>query len=407
MKTYIFLVRTISKIGGAELYLSSKIKFLEEIGWDCHVFFHEAPDKVLIPSLKKYTNSYLVDLRMTIANVGSKARDSTIGHILKALHCNVGDETIIESHTLRIATWGEYLAQKISAIHFVYFIDEHISQQTPQMNDFIKFKISQDLFYCIKEEVIADYVASVEEREKHMLVAVGCSENNVLDIKTEVGQEIPEEGMNIFSIGRMEKPYFNHMIDSVCNFADSHKENTFNFVIIGDTEDDSLKSKLLDKIKHVSNLKIYLLGYVWPIPRTLINKASVILASAGSVYMGYLENIPSIAIDSNDFEAIGVLGYNTTNVLFRTKLDNSYTINDYLTWILIEKKQLPLNRMIPQSSDYSKHMEIINRPNPQDYYNVLRSTRMIQQPILRRAIHTLSKIKLAKGMIARIRSIGQ
>lgn len=169
MNTYIFLVRTISRIGGAELYLSSKIKFLEENGWHCHVFFHEESNDVLIPDLKKYIPNYNFDLRIPIANVSHKSRNTTINNIKNVSHLSKDDKIIIESFTLRVATWGEYIAKEFNAKHFIYYIDEHISPQTVQMDDFIHFKISQKLFYCIKDEVLMRYVPDEEKRKEPYL----------------------------------------------------------------------------------------------------------------------------------------------------------------------------------------------------------------------------------------------
>lgn len=405
MKTYIFLTRTINKIGGTQLYLSSKIRFLEENGWDCHVFFREEPDNILIPNLRKYSPNWIYDLRMPIANISRKASASAIEYMVNKSGYRSGDEIIIESQCLRMATWGEYLAQKLSVKHFVYFIDESICRDTPQMEDFIRYKISQGLFYCIKDEVLTPFIVSKDERKKHTLTAVGCSENNVVDIETRLGEKIPEDGKNIFSIGRLEKPYYGHMTDMVCHFAKSHSETHFNFVIIGDTDDERIRQSVFDKIKSIENIRLITLGYVWPLPRCLIKKASVILASAGSAYMGYLENIPTIAIDSNDFEAIGVVGYNTTNVLFRTEADEKWTIADYLKRILIDNDKLPLDLMIPKTYDYTKHIEIIRGPKPSGYYDVMKSRKMIKHYKARETVHRLSKSKFAKCLISKIKNI--
>jgi hypothetical protein len=68
-----------------------------------------------------------------------------------------------------------------------------------------------------------------------------------------------------------------------------------------------------EKYKQLSNTNIYMMGYTFPVPETILEKSDVGIASANSVLVTANKNVPTICIDMNDYYAIGVYGYTTKN----------------------------------------------------------------------------------------------
>ena len=74
------------------------------------------------------------------------------------------------------------------------------------------------------------------------------------------------------------------------------------------------------------------------------------------------EGIPTIAIDGNDYDAIGVLGYTTNNCLFRNEHEPRIKIIDLLKDILESKNysRKKIDNYKIEKLDYSSHQAIID-----------------------------------------------
>ena len=61
MKKYVFLTTSIRNVGGAQLYISRKLDYLKENGWDVDVFFYN-DGKVVIPNLECFKDNCVNEL---------------------------------------------------------------------------------------------------------------------------------------------------------------------------------------------------------------------------------------------------------------------------------------------------------------------------------------------------------
>ncbi len=382
-KYYIFLTHCVCDIGGMQLYTSRKIEYLKSQGWTPLVFFYRSGD-IEIDNLKIYSQNHIQDLRFCVGNVSESARKKVLKQIGKFV--NDAQDVIVESCCLALGTWGEYIASNFQGKHILYIIDEIISQPTPKMYEFLEFKANQKLLYCIKQKVLADVFKNKFNLDEFVLRAAGASSNNISDSFNPIVSEIPDGIPTILSLGRLDKPYIGYLFDSIVRFVNSNPERKFNFVIVGDTPIHGAKQGLLSKFENIENVNIFDLGFLWPIPRQLFSKVNVALGSAGSIMLCNRQGVPSIAIDVNDYEAIGVYGQNTSNTLFRDENDPVETIIDWLNLILIENKIIRREPEIEQSIDYSAHQRIIDMKMDRIYFPTDKSARFVSHPFLRSAI---------------------
>lgn len=382
-KQYIFLVHSINRIGGSELYLSRKIEYLISQGWECNVFFYIYIDgEIIIPNLKQFIKNYIPQLRQTIGNVTEKKVNKVIKKIITEKN-NYGD-VMIESFNMTLATWGEHIAKICHAKHLVYIIDEYISYPTKIMKEFIIFKLNQKLLYCIRNSVLNNTGINLKVYGDVSLKAIGCSTGNVIDYNYPLDTVIRENSINILSLGRLDKPYIKHLFESIVIFANNNKDKEFNLIIVGDTPNTKLRLSLLAIIKNIPNLTFSHLGNVWPLPKKLFDGIDVMAGSAGCVIISYREGIPSIAIDSKDFEAIGIYGITTNNTFSRDKNDVQTSIIDLLHDVIIKKKYYKSNPLPEPINDFSHHQKIIDQNIEQKYYDTISSKHYLSHIIIRK-----------------------
>lgn len=382
-KYYIFLTHCICSIGGMQLYVSRKIEYLKNQGWYPLVFFYRGGN-IEIDNLKEYSQNHITDLRFCVGNVSSKYRKKVLLQIEESLHDK--QEVIVESCCLALGTWGEYIASHNHGKHILYIIDEIISKPTSRMYNFLEFKANQNLLYCIKQKVLAGVFKDNINLEKFVLKAIGTTSKNISDVYNPVVSSIPDDVRTILSLGRLDKPYIGHLFDSIVMFANSFPEYRFNFVIVGDTPIKGAKEELLSKFENIRNVNVFDLGFLWPIPKHLFDKVDVAVGAAGSINLCSRQGVPSISIDVNDYEAIGLYGQNTFNSIFRNENDPSETIVGWLDKILIQNiigKREPERE---STLDYSSHQRIIDMDVENRYFPTEKSVHFVSHPFFRSAI---------------------
>lgn len=379
-----------------QLYVSRKIEYLKSQGWTPLVYFY-SEGQVEIPNLKEYKSNYIPNLRICVGNVSAKIRAKVLGTIAKDL--NHKNKIIIESCCLALGTWGEFLANKLHGKHILYIVDEFVAAPTKKMSDFIKYKIEQKLFYCIDPDIIKKHIPELANPKDIILVAVGCSSNNVVDYDNELIDNLPEKGLSILSLGRLDKGYIEHLFDSIANFARWNTEKDFNFIVVGDAPNRRIRDKLFQIVANIKNLNVFELGAIWPLPLSLFRKVKVAVGSAGSILLCSKHGVPSISIDSNDHEAIGILRVNTNNVTFRNNEDPKYDILFWLKHILIDEQICKMNTIEDDPLDYSAHQKIIDIKFNNNYFPTETSRKFTSHPYTRSLLIKFDQTKIGHYII--------
>ena len=146
-KRYIFIPYVIAEVGGAELYILNKSKWLIENGWEVHVLsasYTRENQQYKIKELDKYRKENMLILNRAPFECSPSVQNKVIKQMMKHVNADTEyDETIIESHTGAGSLWGELLASKINAKHIIALINE-------SFND-ISYKEKIDFFLYKKE----------------------------------------------------------------------------------------------------------------------------------------------------------------------------------------------------------------------------------------------------------------
>lgn len=360
MKKYIFLTNTIGSVGGSQLYISRKIEYLKTCGWETEVFYADK-EEIVIDNLKEFPLNHLQILSVPLGLVSERQKSNVLKCFVPNKH------TIIESHLVGYSLWGEYIANYIGAKHIAYFLCEQFPPLSDGVADFLKFKLKQNLLYGINSKSIPALFREDFDGTSYGLTAVGCH-SSIGGMNSRI-EQLPKADYTILSLGRLDKPYIPNMVESVRIFAESNKSFKVNLIIIGDS---LFSSKILEPLESVANLHVLMLGSLSPLPQNAFMVSNVAIATAGCVKITSERDVPTIVVDGNDYEAIGVYGYTTFNRLFRNHDEPQQKIADLLEDVLVKKMytKIGVSKFEEHELDYSAHQAIIDQKFDCQYYEL-------------------------------------
>ena len=125
MKKYVILSYSIRHIGGTQLYIAGKAKYLEKNGWKVYVFFSDKKGITSdIPYLDKFANGAVLGLETQPGSYFKNIQEKVIMKMVEHVGWEKHDEIVIESHADTFALWGELLAVQLGAKHYCFICNE-------------------------------------------------------------------------------------------------------------------------------------------------------------------------------------------------------------------------------------------------------------------------------------------
>jgi hypothetical protein len=176
---YIFLNNTLSNIGGAQLYIKNKLKYLKCKSWDVYIFQSRNSGEILIDELKKEPHYVFEHLKYPPNHFTKHTRNKVIVEIISQINIDENGIAVIESHNLSTAQWGELLAKELRCKNFIYLLGEGFNNTNKQLLDFFVFKHQRrELAGTSKESLgllFSDYYKLLDN-EEYFLKAVSAEE---------------------------------------------------------------------------------------------------------------------------------------------------------------------------------------------------------------------------------------
>lgn len=386
-RKYVFLTYSISNIGGSQIYVRNKTNFLESKGWLVEVFSYQTGD-LIIKELSKYRNNIIKELEYGAFHYTKKDRNKLIKTIIRKSNLS-NHELIIESNSIGLSTWGELLAKELNCKHFIYLVSEtfNINHQT---FNYLEFKHERRELAGIHEKAINNLFKPYKllNSEECYNLRAYCS-NVVEDIENLHISNIKNADFSIGSIGRLDKPYLIPILNQLKDFIEKHHFYRFNIILIGGTNDNLKYIQIKNLFSNTNNVNIYITGFIYPIPTSLIKKSDVYISVAASALASRNLGIPTITVDSINYTPLGILGYNTDNNMFADDLNNNkYDLNLLLEKVLIKKECVKVD-IVPKLKmpEYYHHMNFLKDSNPSlIYYNIdllLNRTALIKKVMMK------------------------
>lgn len=376
MKKYVFLTFAVSGVGGTQIYVRNKLLFLQKHGWDVTVICTEPGHDVCVKELRPFEENVLPELLKNPYIFSKKQRQEIIGKMQNI----IGDtdcEVIIETNFIQVNLWGELLAQEIGAKHFAFLIQEDYSLSDLRYMRFYDFKYQRGELAGNTEFALTKLFEGYREvpvDKKGELLAV-CY-NTIEECESEHDGAIIDADYHIGSIGRINKPFVNPMVEDIKHFADIHNDKTFQLVFFGGSPDEEDITHIYKAVENTDNLSVYVTGAIFPVPRHLLDKMDVFVSSAGAARTSSDAGYITIAIDAMDFDAIGIVGYTTKEIVHRNP-DLPYdSTGKLLERILIDKEfeGLPA-QMVVSNPDFMEvfktHMQYLSESvDTKEYYDI-------------------------------------
>ncbi|PWF99658.1 hypothetical protein [Levilactobacillus bambusae] len=339
MKKYVIFTHVIrgTEIGGSLIYTRNKVNDVKDRGHVPYVYSRmgDRDDVIVYPELLPFRDHLIYELAYAPSLFSRQRVRRILDRFLTEIDYQVGDDVIIESHDITEALWAELLAQETSGQNFVYLINEYTADTRlkSRERDFIGWKLSHRQL-AVLSPVTYDYLLPghrVPDYQRYLLKAPDS--NVVADTSQPTPvDDLPLADYHVASIGRLEKPYVAEMLTAVIEFCERYKKKQVHLTLIGDTADETVKNRLIDRCAAVPNLELLITGYLLPIPRRFFRQVDVFISSAGSTLVSHHEGIPTLVM-SPESQALGLMGWTTDQILFGKP--SPVGITDWLDRILV------------------------------------------------------------------------
>ena len=361
-------------MGGAEMYTNNKVKYLISTGWKVKVCFYVTAENVRLDGLLPFVGNCNSEMSLPLNFYSRNKREDIINKIIGDY--TLSEETIVESHLPHLSIWAELVAKKLKGRHIVNCIQEQPIDQTPRLAQYYEFKLKRrEILNATEKSLQIRYFVNYYKPEYAQYThnaKIICSNVVTDDIAPQVVLE--KSNYNIVTIGRLDKAYVPTMLEEVRSFVAANGDKKFNFIVVGGSPGGRVESEVASFFQNTENIKVYTLGYVFPIPGALLDCCDVSIASANSIYVSYERGIPTIAVCAYDYQGMGIFGETTQSIVIRKNepqipirelLDDVLIKGKYKKKSLVEKKENESNLVLQEQIEY-----IENSKEKKEYYEV-------------------------------------
>lgn len=167
------------------------------------------------------------------------------------------------------------------------------------------------------------------------------------------------------------------MVNDIAQFIESFADKSYSLIFVGGSPNGEVEEKIKSKFAPCKNVNLYFMGYLFPIPTSLVKIADVAIATSNSVLVSHKLGVPTIAMDALDNAPIGIYGFDTINKVFR-KGEPVRPLEFYLKEMLCDsnKYQSILKKItneVQQESDDSIAEQVrfvVEKETPRKYYDI-------------------------------------
>ncbi len=369
MKAYVILCAIAGYISGAPIYYRNKIKYLKERGYEVFVFPVRGGE-IFIDDLREYAGRAYPFLEDYPPEYSEKDRNALVESMAREIpEC---DEITVETGSDYTGYWGELLAKRLGARHFQFLLDEKNPRISGAVMPYFEFKYKRRELACITGDTLQNYFENsfeIQNADSYALKAV-CT-NSTEDYDSPITDEIPKNAYMLGYIGRPSKSFFEPVLDGVIAFAEDVSPERVTFTVFGGDGEEVL-SKIRERCTAVSNLDLFITGYMFPFPEKAIKLHGMFISGAGSRFVSARLGVPTLSMDVYRNRPFGMV---TDNSQAFTRDDyDGRSVFDYIRQILIDKNIPETSGLEPITWDYvtdafDRHAEFLSRAEKSlEYY---------------------------------------
>ena len=318
---YLLITPSIANLGGAQLYILRRAKYLSENGYAVKIIVstHNPQNFILENQFERIPVLFLKDLQKPFSLYSIKKLDRIIQNV-KSFLSDV-ESGIIETSSLETAVWGELFAKTINWKHIIYLLaDPKISQYIfyPGYH-FFEYKLNKRELYGTAEQTLPLIFGKPVEKDKNLFVNVPFDTGELAELSVPPGA-IRNIGKNSFVIGticRLEKTYLKPFIDSCIYFAEKHKKKSITLIVAGGSEKPKLFNQLKDlysnRSLNISNLIILFPGYIKVLGKDFFNALDVFVGMGTASINAISQSCATLNIDPITNQCSGIFGIDINN----------------------------------------------------------------------------------------------
>ena len=357
----------------------------------------------MIDELKNFESNTILELRYPPFLFSKKTQNIVVNDIINRSLLNLllkdNGEIIIETHTIETALCGELIAQKLNCKHFIFLLQEFFGKTPVSIMDYLDFKHKRKELVGISKkslELLFKNYKTLHVNEKYSLKAV-CSTNIVEDVDNPIIDNISKMDINIGCISRLEKSFINTMIDEIVYFAKRNKNKNIQLILIGGAPNISIEQNIIKKVKNAENIKLIMMGQMFPIPRKLFRIMDIFIGVSGSSHVSAYEGVLSMTLDVQSHKPIGLLGYDTQEFLYASSGTNT-SISTVLENVLIKRQLQNQNINIKLESidfrkEFNNHLDFIRSSAKDKEYHTISIMDIGVKNMIKKVLITIMGIK--------------
>lgn len=400
MNKYIILTPQIGNMGGGQMFVCNKAEYLANLGWEVTIcYFTESP--VLIKKMLDFNRVYAPKIAWGINFYTPCQVKKIVNEITGQIKFSSQDEIVVESHLCFLALWGELIAEKLCAKHIINSFEEEIPSFNYNTISFFEYKLKR--WECVNasekslRRLFKKYFKEEYNRYNHKTTFY-CSNVSTDEVDTSRIILPDSSTFNIISIGRLNKPYIQTMLSELSYFTTKYKRTNIGLIFVGASPDGSVEKDIIAIFSKQDNVRIYLLGYMYPIPLNVIKCANIAISTSNAVLVTYEQGIPTIAVDASDNFAIGLYGINTVNKVFR-KDEPKISIGKYIEKLFngeIANIDSSNHQIVNEDPFIDQVRFLLKSKGDRKYYNVcnIYSYSEILISIIKRFVTSILRLKL-------------
>lgn len=327
MKKYLMFVNNVSGIGGAELYIMRKTKFLVTKGYAVYII-SGIVEPILINDFK-YFNIFEFNQILFPTNIFKRDDvEKTLVLINKLAEIEKYDELFVESHQTAPALWAEEFALKNNCANLVYPLVE-FSLKRKIYKQFFFDKLDKHLLLGSNKSYIKN-VFNIDKPNSYINIPFSADE-----IETKDCNIVKKHDIGLLTLSRVDKNYVVESIRQIDQVALAHRNLILNYDIYLDKRQGRNYKKLAREIKKIKsdNLSISIKGPINPLNTSIFSNQDIFIGMGTSLLNACSMKIPSLVIDYRNNKCYGFFGLDHFEFGASERLANknlSYFITKFL-----------------------------------------------------------------------------
>lgn len=350
-KSYYIITPSVSNLGGAQLYIIRRVKYLIKKGYCVKVIVsrHNSSNFILENHFAEIPILYLNQLQNPISFYSEKEIDSMICTI--QLFFKDFNNGIIESSSLQEAVWGELIASKFNLKHIVYLLAEpkaHAYYFYPGYAFFL-YKLNRGEFYGTTNHSLSLIFDKKIEKNKNNFINVAFDPSELTEVSTpQITSEIDKNSFIIGTITRLEKTYVAPFLDSCIILAKKHLDKQFTIIVAGGSEKpyilNHLKATYCASALNPSNINIIFTGYIKTLGKDFFKMLHVFVGQGTASINAISQGCATLNIDPITNKCSGIFGVEIDNFAY-PKEGKIYEVADKLESLMLDAQLLELAKL--------------------------------------------------------------